>query len=154
MFPKDIKVGDRVRCTSESCGWRGPRKAIEGETAVVRRCDPDSSYVLLQFDNYSPNRAASSGHDIPLGHAGLFHKAITNYIFEKVGAARKSGKTWIIVVVQDGKLAPAKEPVEYCSAEQARKVAHEMAEKHPGNEFYVFEAVGMAKAVKTAYTAL
>lgn len=66
--------------------------------------------------------------------------------FELVEAAPVKGE-FIILLNQGTKLAPATNPRSYTSEAQAKAVAAEMAEKHPGQEFLIFKAVGKAKAV-------
>lgn len=51
-------------------------------------------------------------------------------------------KTWIISLLEGGKLLPSHTPVEYSSEKQAHAVAKSMAEKHRGKTFVVFEATG------------
>lgn len=51
-------------------------------------------------------------------------------------------KTWIISLLAGGKLNPALNPKTYTSEAQAHRVAKEMAEKHRGSTFVVFEATG------------
>lgn len=53
-----------------------------------------------------------------------------------------AGKRWIIALIEGGILKPAKEPRQYSSEKQAHAVAKEMAERHRGNVFVVFEATG------------
>ena len=146
MNIRDLKVGDRVRVTKAA----GVLVSV-GEEGVVKGFSPSGNSLIVAFDKYNAYRASSPHYGIPKGHAKVFDVGSYSFGLERIDTPRKSGKTWIIVVVKDGKLAPASTPAEYATAEQARKVAHEMAEKHPGNEFYVFEAIGMAKAVKTTY---
>ena len=146
MNLRTLKVGDRIRVTKGSSLY-----VSVGEEGTVKSVSQSGDSFLVAFDSYNRCRGASLIHGIPRGHARVFDAGSYSFGLERIDTPRKSGKTWIIVVVKDGKLAPASTPAEYATAEQARKVAHEMAEKHPGNEFYVFEAIGMAKAVKTTY---
>jgi len=58
---------------------------------------------------------------------------------------------YIIVLKKgDGTLAPADTPAVYTSEAQAKSVAAIMAERHPGEEFIIFEAMGTAKAYKAS----
>jgi hypothetical protein len=53
-----------------------------------------------------------------------------------------AGKRWMISLIEQGVLKPAREPRQYASEKQAHAVAKEMAEKHRGSVFVVFEATG------------
>ena len=59
----------------------------------------------------------------------------------------KRGNDTFIIVVKDsnGNLKPASTPQVLTSEAQAKLVASSMAEKHPGQEFLIFKAVGQAK---------
>lgn len=58
----------------------------------------------------------------------------------------KSKDQFILIVESNGRLLPALKPRVYKTEEQARAVAQSMAEKHPGQKFYIFKAVGEAQA--------
>jgi len=71
--------------------------------------------------------------------------------------ASAARKTWIIIVLRNGKLAPATAPVEYVSESQAKRVAMSMAEKNPGETFMVFQSTAAAyvpPAPKAAFVTL
>ncbi len=72
----------------------------------------------------------------------------TGRFFEKVPAP-VTGDTFILVLKKGSTYLPATEPKTYTSEAQAKAVAAEMAEKHPGKEFVIFKAVGRAKTIKT-----
>ena len=57
----------------------------------------------------------------------------------------EASKQWIISLLNaDGTLAPAEKPKPYTSRAQADRVAKDMATKHAGQTFVVFEAVSVA----------
>lgn len=56
---------------------------------------------------------------------------------------------FIICVERNGKFAPSTTPREYKSEAQAWEVANSMADKHPGDKFYVLRTVGAVKVEKT-----
>lgn len=57
----------------------------------------------------------------------------------------EASKQWIISLLNaDGSLAPAEKPKPYTSRAQADRVAKDMATKHAGQTFVVFEAVSVA----------
>lgn len=64
--------------------------------------------------------------------------------FDKVEDAPAKGE-WIIILHDGHKLAPAHNPRTYSTEAQAKAVAASMAEKHPGQTFLIFKAVGKAK---------
>jgi len=120
-----FKAGDRVRCITANgaygqftYGNRYTVKRAVGTMVYVERDDFGSTTNGWRYDNFE-----------------LVPQEIS------VPSARK---TWIIITVLDGKLAPAPTPAEYKTAEQARAVARSMAEKVPGQTFVVFEATGAA----------
>src|SRR5206468_2896752 len=67
-------------------------------------------------------------------------------VFEPVAPVQTTpaptGKRWIISLIENGVLKPAKEPKQYATEKQAHAVAKSMAEAHRGNVFVVFEATG------------
>lgn len=55
------------------------------------------------------------------------------------------GGDWIIIVENaNGRLAPAIHPKRYHSESQAKAVALSMAQKHPGEKFFILKIVGEA----------
>lgn len=70
--------------------------------------------------------------------------AFETYVTKKApaNAPTLAGKRWIISMIENGVLKPASEPRQYASEKQAHAVAKEMAEKHRGTVFVVFEATG------------
>lgn len=53
---------------------------------------------------------------------------------------------FILIVEARGRLLPALKPRVYRTEAQAKAVAQSMAEKNPGQKFYIFKAVGEAEA--------
>lgn len=60
-------------------------------------------------------------------------------------AVPAKAEEWIVIVRDLNGLAPAMKPRTYSTQSQAKAVAASMAEKHPGQEFVIFKAVGKAK---------
>lgn len=65
--------------------------------------------------------------------------------FDKIEEVEGADEYILILKGSDGKLKPASNPRVYSSEAQAKAVAVSMAEKHPGQEFLIFKAVGKAK---------
>jgi len=55
--------------------------------------------------------------------------------------------TYILVLKDAGVFKPNTKPRTYSTEAQAKRVAADMAVKHPGQEFVIFKAVGKAKTV-------
>jgi hypothetical protein len=128
MAKTPIKVGDMVKRKSTHLGYNFAKD--NGPFKVVRVYD-DHTYgeECLEFDR-GPNNSTTGGW-----HARLFD----------VVEVAPTGP-WIIVLKgADGTFKPAPSPRVLTSQAQAKAVAASMAEKHPGQEFFIFEAVGKAK---------
>jgi hypothetical protein len=146
--PAGFKVGDRVRVID---GY-GPPKGTLGTVYETELLD-----VVL--DDWF------AGHDGEAYDGSTNHWYFTESRLEKVeepasepsvmddlggdfeGDFRTPGtcKMWIVAVLDSaGNPRPNNKARTYTSAEQARRVSREMAERHKGEIFVVFEAVGAA----------
>ena len=124
----DIKVGDWVRRRKQHIYGSKAFAADNGPFRVVRtyRSGFDD---CIELDR-GPHESPADGW-----HARYF---------EVVEKAEEKGE-YIIILKQHGKLAPAGTPRTYATEAQAKAVAASMAEKHAGQEFLIFKAVGKAK---------
>jgi hypothetical protein len=117
-----FKVGDTVRMKDTVHNRDNPNyKHMVGKTYTVHDISGDLIYVEAD------GRAKSKG--------------IFDTRFELVSS---EGIYVLILKGHDGLLKPANNPRTYSSEAQAKAVAASMAEKHPGQEFLIFKAVGKA----------
>jgi hypothetical protein len=126
-----FKVGDKVKCIKEGSG------VLLGET-----------YEITNIKKYSWDS------DWLVKVAGQpTEKYAKRFVKVDASAANETG-TYILISQEGGKFLPAANPKVYTSQKQAKRVALDMAEKHPGTEFFVFKATAKAKIERAAFTEL
>lgn len=136
--PAVLKVGDKVRITkaAEKDGLRHCEDMF-GKTYTVTECYSRSMISLAERGqgSWTPS----------------FFELVPATAPEAPAAAPEAPTkgTFIIVVKNpSGTFAPSTTPREYSSAKQAKVVALKMAEKNPGEEFFIFQAVAKASVAK------
>jgi len=128
-----LRKGDTVRCIEEfmdKTAW-----GVKGHLYEVTRDQDNRSALVLKVNGVEQRLTASRFELVDEFTAPTAVPAA-----DVPGAKR----TWIVIVVQGGKLFPASSPKEYASEAQAKAVAQSMAEKHKGQTFMVFQATGAA----------
>lgn len=118
-----FKVGDKVRVLPgiPTYWWFKP-----GHTGTIDSIRVGGDYVV-KFDHKADT--------------GILEASQLELYVETPKTDTK--KTWIISLLESGKLKPAVNPATYRSEKQAHAVAKSMAEKHRGSTFVVFEATGV-----------
>jgi hypothetical protein len=119
----NFKVGDRVSYQPTSSMSTNSKRGALGTVCNLN--------WGVQVDWDAGNGMGSRSTEAPE------HLALAN-----PAPAAQARKTWIISLLESGKLLPSPTPVEYSSEKQAHAVAKSMAEKHRGKTFVVFEATG------------
>lgn len=153
-----FKVGDRVIVDDGT---------VIGRAAVIKSPRPElgSGWWLVRLEECHSHGYAWDGlpqgygryvHERDLRHANkmvavdcrdIERRLMAHYLAAKApkpAVQRPVAKTWIVAVLRDGEPAPNSRPYVHSSKEMAFTEARRLAEKHPGQTFVVFEAVGSA----------
>lgn len=136
-----FKKGDRVRVID------GQHNLLPlGNVYTVAKVDPDFVFVGHpgKMDGWFYDRFELVERD------GV--KDAVEYLMENPvpsGSINEKGD-WIIIVEKNGVLAPALTPKRYKSEPQAKTVAQSMAQKHPGDKFFILKIVGEAQTFKAS----
>lgn len=147
-----FKVGDRV----VGHGMHDGKSIDLIGGSIISVCSRDAD-ALVEFDApFRGHGPRSNQWHVPMKKLTL---APAPTITEELGGSITSGtratpSKFFIITVLDAKGAPkpATAPKTYKTAEQARAVAREMAEKHRGEVFVVLEAVGASALPVTPET--
>lgn len=125
---KHLGLIDQIKAYRSATG-AGLKESKEAVEAFRDAQAPDPVQVIID-DPFAPHRSP-------------FYNP-----FKRTPMTRKPSKHWFICVLDKVTQAPqpASTPRLYTSAEQARKVAREMAEKNRGESFVVYEGTDVIVA--------
>lgn len=128
-----FKVGDKVRRVKDYHQTMKP-----GDIGTVKAAS-------AQYQSSTGNQGPYQTLDLEehgIGHASYNLELVVE---EKVEPTHGQGD-YILIVMKNGRLAPASTPTVYSSWSQAKAVALSMSDKNPGNDFVIFKKIAEVSA--------
>jgi hypothetical protein len=140
----EFKVGDRVLGTDRD--WKDAPGTIVAVYPFLILVKHDSPHLFMHAASHDPDYKTDGIEDKWFYPPSKLKRAKM-----KKSKMNSTGMiedvTYILIVHENGGLAPSERPKTYSTENQALRVAGIMSAKSPGLKFYVFKAVAVAETV-------